>query len=56
MEEETYLGDGVYARYDGEYIWLYTSNGIVKSPEIALEPMVYCALTAFAGKVWRAPE
>ena len=25
---QTYLGDGVYAEFDGYQIWVWTSNGI----------------------------
>lgn len=34
---ETYLGDGLYASYDGWHIWLRTNEG----NEVALEPKVY---------------
>lgn len=32
-----YLGDGVYAEYDGYYLWLTTSNGIYDTNKIALD-------------------
>lgn len=46
LDEETYLGDGVYARFDGYQVWLRTprENG---DHEIALEPKVYEALTNY---------
>lgn len=46
LNEETYLGDGVYARFDGYQVWLRTprENG---DHEIALEPAVYEALTNY---------
>lgn len=37
MERE-YLGDAVYAEFDGYQIWLHTSNGIFDTNSIALEP------------------
>jgi hypothetical protein len=47
MEDETYLGDGVYAGQEGYYIWLWTSDGITKSKPIALEPEVLDALASY---------
>ena len=46
MENETYLGDGVYASFDGYQIWLDTR---AQDPvnRIALEPNVYYALISF---------
>lgn len=46
-----YLGDGVYASFDGSYIWLMTHppDGLQR---IALEPPVMAALVAYADKVW----
>ena len=42
-----YLGDGVYAQFDGYQTWIWTSNGIEESPKIALEPGVLFALNRF---------
>ena len=39
-ENKVYLGDAVYAEYDGYQIWLSTSNGIYDTNRIALEPNV----------------
>lgn len=52
-EKATYLGDGVYATFDGYHIWLYTESesGV---HEIALEPPVYQNLQAFASKFFGA--
>jgi hypothetical protein len=46
MENETYLGDGVYASFDGFQIWLDTR---AQHPvnRIALEQQVYEALLDF---------
>lgn len=46
MNEE-YLGDGLYASYDGWQIELYASDGIRKTNSVYLEPSV---LTKF--QVW----
>lgn len=42
MEKETYLGDAVYASFDGWHIWLRTGDG--NNQRIALEPEVLKAL------------
>ena len=48
MEEaKHYLGDGVYASFDGYQIWLETSNGYAITNRIALEPKVVVALLSY---------
>lgn len=53
-DRETYIGDGVYASFDGYQIWLRAprENG---DHRVALEPSVFDALTAFAKLVWSPP-
>jgi hypothetical protein len=48
MENESYLGDGVYASFDGYQIWLDTR---AQEPvnRIALEPAVYQRLTQYVA-------
>lgn len=48
--DERYLGDGVYASYDGYNVWLDTR---AQEPiqQIALEPDVLVALDAFRAHV-----
>lgn len=46
LDKETYLGDGVYARFDGYQVWLRTPRES-GDHEIALEPTVYEALTNY---------
>ena len=41
--EDRYLGDGVYASFDGYHIWLKTQEGM----SIALEPPVKAALDGY---------
>lgn len=48
-----YLGDGVYARFDGYYVWVYTDNGITQSTPIAFEPEVLDALNTFNAECRR---
>jgi len=53
---QDYLGDSVYAEYDGYYIILETRNGFPDDPSnrIALEPEVLEALMAFAKRARKA--
>lgn len=49
--EPTYLGDGVYASFDGYHIWLHL--GRHDNPRlIAIEPQVYDALKHYAKRTW----
>lgn len=49
MENETYLGDAVYASFDGYQIKLRT--GDANNQVIYLEPGVYAALTRFVASL-----
>ena len=51
--EPVYLGDGLYADFDGFQIELYASNGMYKTNQVYLEPSV---LTAFLNYVKRLKE
>jgi len=48
-ETKQYLGDSVYADFDGYHIWLTTENGYPDDPrnKIALEPCVFEALKQY---------
>lgn len=54
---EAYLGDGVYAAFDGYHIWLdcraqhSLAEGPSGTPSIALEPQVLRELIRFAERV-----
>ena len=48
-EHETYLGDGVYASFDGYQIWLAANDH--NNKVVALEPMVLASLFAYAAKL-----
>ena len=52
LKDSTYLGDAVYATFDGYQIWLHTSNGIEVTNSIALEPAVYDALVRYVHKAY----
>ena len=49
-----YIGDGIYASFDGYQIWLRTSDGIRYTNEIALEPSVFNALIDYQERLARA--
>lgn len=53
-----YLGDSVYASFDGWYIWLTTENGYPDDPrnKIALEPEVYQALINYHQTIFPEPK
>ena len=55
MSATEYLGDSVYANYDGYSIRLYTSNGLMEYSEIYLEPEVADALVRF-WKKWKGEK
>ena len=48
--EPEYLGDAVYATFDGYQIWLRTADD--NRQRIALEPSVYHALRRYAQRIW----
>lgn len=47
-----YLGDGVYAEFDGYQVWLSTLEG----HRIALEPAVYIALGRYVDRLREQPS
>jgi hypothetical protein len=49
-EDNTYLGDGVYASYDGYQIWLAVNHH--KNIQVAIDPKVMRELLAYASRVW----
>jgi hypothetical protein len=53
--DETYLGDGVYASFDGYQIWLDTR---AQHPvnRIALEPAVWDRLKDYVTEIGRVPR
>lgn len=54
MKKE-YLGDSVYAEYDGFGVWLTTENGGEPSNQIYLEPRTLEALKLITN-MWRRPH
>ena len=49
-DKDVYLGDGVYASYDGFQIWLAVNHH--ENKQVAIEPKVMESLLAYAEKVW----
>ena len=49
-DDATYLGDGVYASFDGFQIWLAVNHH--ENKQVAIEPKVMESLLAYAEKVW----
>ena len=49
---DEYLGDGVYASFDGYHIWLAANHH--ENKVIALEPQVFAALERYRYRVTEA--
>lgn len=47
--EPTYLGDSVYANFDGELIEIFTFNGVAVGQQIYLEPEVLKNFLSYVG-------
>jgi hypothetical protein len=54
MEEDRYLGDGLYAKFDGYQVELYSSNGIHKTNQVFLEPSVIDAFERYLSDLKQA--
>lgn len=48
MQAEKYLGDGVYAGYDGYHLWLELKAQPGSPPKIGLDPIVFRRVKDFA--------
>lgn len=48
---KVYLGDGVYASFDGYAFVLTTENGIDVTNTIVLEPQVFIALEQYVNRL-----
>ena len=38
IKDAAYLGDGLYAKYDGYQVWLLASDGETVTDRVALDP------------------
>ena len=52
---KVYLGDGVYADFDGEFTWIYTSDGVTNSDKIALDESTLRALVRYNERMISNP-
>lgn len=50
-DNKQYLGDSVYANYDGHQIMLYLDNGYGAKNEIFMEPEVMHSFIAYAKRM-----
>lgn len=50
MDREVYLGDAVFASFDGWHIWLRTGDG--NNQRIALDPDVFAALVKYKNELY----
>jgi len=48
-QHDAYLGDGVYASFDGYQIWLAVNHH--ENKQVAMEPTVLLSLLAYAERV-----
>lgn len=53
MANDTYLGDGLYASYDGWQIELYAFNGDLKTNRVYLEPEVLASFLRYVEDLKR---
>jgi hypothetical protein len=54
MEKDSYLGDGLYVTWDGFYIELYAWNGMEKTNQVFMEPMVLMAFEVWVRELREA--
>ena len=54
IQEQDYIGDGVYVLFDGYGIWLHANNHEYPSDRIYIEPNVLEALNRFSTRVRRS--
>ena len=53
---KTYLGDSVYADFDGYMVTLTTENGYGPSNTIHIEPQVFAALQQFVQRLQKESD
>jgi hypothetical protein len=51
--KDVYLGDGLYAHFDGYQIELYAFNGVGKTASVFLEPAVLKSFLAYVEDLKR---
>jgi hypothetical protein len=53
-DNNVYLGDGVYASFDGYQIWLAVNHP--ENKQVAVDQEVMQSLVRYAEKVWNTKE
>lgn len=53
LQEPEYLGDGLYASWDGWQVHLYAHNGAYSTNEVFLEPAVLAAFLLYVENLKR---
>ena len=56
MEDIVYLGDGLYAKFDGYQIVLLANDPKNPTDEVYLEHDVYNKLVKYANSIWNKEE
>ena len=51
MPEKEYIGDGAFVSFDGFGIMLTTSNGVIDTNEIYLDPEVLAAFISYIKRI-----
>ncbi len=54
IDNETYIGNGVYASFDGYNIWLRARTN-KRDNTVKLAPPVLAALTDYGRRIWAPP-
>ena len=55
-DKSTYLGDGLYAEYDGYSIWLKANHHKHPTDKVCLEPAVLVSFIRFASQYFNLKE
>jgi len=53
MTQREYLGDGVYAQFDGYQVWISVEGGSEAPAFVALEPNVFNALVEYGKRQYK---
>lgn len=51
LDKKVYLGDGLYAEFDGYHIEVYASNGVTNGPSIYFDRGTADSFIRFAKRV-----
>lgn len=54
LAKPAYLGDGLYAEFDGYQVELYASNGISRTNRVFLEPGVLASFLGYVSELRKA--